>query len=339
MIPSPEEIRAFLLKIIPKHPVEIITVTMEKFNVSRMTVHRHLNWLQQQNKIIKTGTTRKACYEINSSNSIHFSLKLTKALQEVSIWEAHMAKPTIGLNQSVVSILEYGFTEILNNAIDHSQGKKIDISFQRVGETLSLVIQDDGIGVFSRIKQSYHFDSYRECLLHLTKGKLTTDPINHTGEGIFFTSRIFDEFYLEANELCFYRNNLEKDWTLEKSDVKNGSKISMLINVNSTRKITHIFNDYTEQEDYAFVATDLLVDLSQLEGERLISRSQAKRLLSRLEPFTRIMLDFSKVKAIGQGFVDEIFRVYPLKNAQVVIRYMNANEEVEFMIKRGLPRP
>lgn len=73
----------------------------------------------------------------------------------------------------------------------------------------------------------------------------------------------------------------------------------MLINVNSTRKITHIFNDDTEQEDYAFVATDLLVDLSQLEGERLISRSQAKRLLSRLEPFTRIMLDFSKVKAIG----------------------------------------
>ena len=28
-------------------------------------------------------------------------------------------------------------------------------------------------------------------------GKLTTDPDNHTGEGIFFTSRVFDEFEID----------------------------------------------------------------------------------------------------------------------------------------------
>jgi len=28
----------------------------------------------------------------------------------------------------------------------------------------------------------------------LAKGKLTTDPKRHSGEGIFFSSRMFDEF-------------------------------------------------------------------------------------------------------------------------------------------------
>lgn len=109
----------------------------------------------------------------------------------------------------------------------------------------------------------------------------------------------------------------------------------MEIDVNSSRSLNDIFNQYTDLEDFSFSKTDLLVDLSVLEGEMLISRSQAKRLLANLHSFQSLTLDFSKVKAVGQGFVDELFRVYTLKNPKVKIVYINANNDIEFMIKRG----
>ena len=81
---------------------------------------------------------------------------------------------------------------------------------------------------------------------------------------------------------------------------------------------------------------DLLINVNQLEGERLISRSQAKRLLSKIEPFKSVTLDFANVVTVGQGFVDEVFRVYLVKNPQTKINYVNANPDVEFMIRRSM---
>ena len=97
-----------------------------------------------------------------------------------------------------------------------------------------------------------------------------------------------------------------------------------------------LFANYTELEIFSFNKIGILVELSQLAVENLISRSQAKRILERLEPFNSITLDFSKVSSVGQGFVDEIFRVYILKNPHVKINYINANDAVDFMIRRGI---
>lgn len=80
----------------------------------------------------------------------------------------------------------------------------------------------------------------------------------------------------------------------------------------------------------------MIVKLAQLDGERFISRSQAKRLTLGLEKFKRVVLDFSKVETVGQGFVDEVFRVFQNKHKDIEITYENANENVEFMIKRSV---
>jgi len=81
---------------------------------------------------------------------------------------------------------------------------------------------------------------------------------------------------------------------------------------------------------------NILVTLCELGDERLMSRGQAKRILQGLEKFNDITLDFSDVRIVGQGFVDEIFRVYQNKRPEVAIHFVNANEDVEFMIKRSL---
>ena len=69
-------------------------------------------------------------------------------------------------------------------------------------------------------------------------------------------------------------------------------------------------------------------------GEHLISRSIARRILSNIEKFKVIFLDFDGVKTIGQAFADEIFRVFRNKHKEITILPINVDEEVKFMIKR-----
>jgi hypothetical protein len=52
------------------------------------------------------------------------------------------------------------------------------------------------------------------------------------------------------------------------------------------------------------------VRLAKYGNDQLISRSQAKRLLARIELFKIVLFDFSGVETIGQAFADEIFRVF-----------------------------
>jgi len=71
-----------------------------------------------------------------------------------------------------------------------------------------------------------------------------------------------------------------------------------------------------------------------LVGEHLISRSIARRILSNIEKFKVIFLDFNRVKTIEQAFADEIFRVFRNKHKEITILPINVNEKVKFMIKR-----
>ena len=80
----------------------------------------------------------------------------------------------------------------------------------------------------------------------------------------------------------------------------------------------------------------VLVDLSLLDEDALITCSQAKQILKNLGEFQHIVLDFNKIRLVGQGFVDEVFRVYAIRNPGKYIEYRNADPSVKFMIERGL---
>jgi hypothetical protein len=69
------------------------------------------------------------------------------------------------------------------------------------------------------------------------------------------------------------------------------------------------------------------------EDRSFIARSQARRLLSRFEQFKEVSLDFEDVEFIGQGFADEVFRVFATAHPGVTLRPVNANEHVAKMIR------
>jgi len=68
----------------------------------------------------------------------------------------------------------------------------------------------------------------------------------------------------------------------------------------------------------------------------LVSRSQARRILSGLELLKEVTLDFKNIEYIGQAFADEIFRVFKNRNPEILLKTVNLNGEVQNMINRAI---
>lgn len=332
-----KKIQEFILKNIIKHPNDIVTFSVKTLKISRTTVLRHLNHLIKKNQLLKNGYTKNTYYTIPTNNKISVNLKLSNNLDEFNIIEVYFNKLLSSLPKNIYDISVYGLTEMINNAIDHSYGNNLIIEAIYQNNTLNFTIKDDGIGAFKRIADLLKSSDLREAVLQLNKGKFTSDPYNHTGEGIFFTSRIFDEFKLIANNLCFIRSNYENDWFLEQvNKPTKGTTINLTIAANSLNNIKNLFIKFQDPESLEFNKTEIIVALSKFGNEFYISRSQAKRILRNLEQFKVVTLDFKGVRIVGQGFVDEIFRVFKTNQPQITINYINANEDVLFMIKRSI---
>ena len=102
------------------------------------------------------------------------------------------------------------------------------------------------------------------------------------------------------------------------------------------RTTKEIFDEYTS-DDFVFNKTKITVHLAKdYLGHDFVSRSLAKRILMNVEKFKIIVLDFENIDNIGQGFADEVFRVFKNKNPDITIVPVNMNEEIEFMINRAM---
>jgi hypothetical protein len=226
----------------------------------------------------------------------------------------------------------------VNNAIDHSEAKRISVDVDLRDDVLRISVDDDGIGIFRKITRALDLPDERLALLELSKGKFTTDPRNHSGEGVFFTSRVFDHFQIVSSGLFFDHDETEADDVLFDMDDANalGTAVHMAIGVDSKRRLKDVFDAYSSGPDeYAFAKTVVPVRLAQVGDQNLVSRSQAKRLLQRIEKFRHVVLDFERIGSIGQAFADEIFRVFANAHPEVELIATNAAPDVQQMIRRA----
>jgi DNA-binding transcriptional ArsR family regulator len=332
------EIRGFILRTADKYPRDVGIMAAEKFGISRQAVSRHISVLVGKGLIIADGNTRKREYRLKKLVSVEVPVRLSPATSEDRVW-TEVVEPHLGkLAKNVYTICIHGFTEIMNNAIEHSEGSGVVITVEIDAVKIALQVFDDGIGIFRKISQELGLADDRHALLELAKGKFTTDPEHHSGEGIFYTSRMFDEFSIKSRQLFYLHNVEENDWLFEDLDKEtNGTLVSMTIDKESTRTTTEVFDRFTTEEDVnVFSRTSVPVALAQYGEENLVSRSQAKRLLARFDKFKEVVLSFKGVDRIGQAFTDEIFRVFKKAHPDLTILYIEANDEVEKMIKRTL---
>jgi hypothetical protein len=105
------------------------------------------------------------------------------------------------------------------------------------------------------------------------------------------------------------------------------------IRKDSRTRLESVFEKFApEAYDYQFQKTRVLVKLLQNE---YVSRSEAKRLMHNLHKFSEVELDFREVRQVGQGFADEVFRVFASEHPDVEIRPVNVSKNIAAMIQHA----
>ncbi len=328
--------RKFIVGNVEKHPADVIKLAAEKLSLSRQAVHKHVQRLVEEGILSQQGQTRNKTYQLAPLAEWRKEYSLGSKITEDQIWRNDIS-PSLGrMPENVIGIWHYGFTEMFNNAIDHSQGTLIAVTFSKTAASATVSLYDNGVGIFKKIQAALKLIDERHAVLELAKGKFTTDPKNHSGEGIFFASRMFDDFRILSGGVYFSHEFAENEgWIMQSSDPIPGTLVKMRLNNQTSRTTKKVFDKFTTDDNYGFTKTVVPVKLTQYGDDNLVSRSQAKRLLSRIDRFKVVVFDFASVTSIGQAFADEIFRVFAMKHPDIEIAEIRAGSEVKRMISRA----
>lgn len=318
---------------------------IKKTGFSRAYINRFFQALRDEGRIVLIGKANRARYVLADNDAVRTSkasiLSITKIIRNRNISEdtvlGGIKRNTgifDGISPNVSGIAGYAFSEMLNNAIEHSGSRFIKIEMKRDKDCITFGVADNGVGIFNNIRKKKNLASNMEAIQDLLKGKQTTSPEAHSGEGIFFTSRAADILTIRSSEKKLVFNNPLADVFIKDIRKTAGTKVNFSVNVKTKKRLDDIFRKYTDSS-FEFSKTGVIVRLYRI-GPECISRSQARRIVSGLEKFKTIILDFKGMDTIGQAFSDEIFRVWRSSHPSIEVISKNANDNVEFMIKRAM---
>jgi anti-sigma regulatory factor (Ser/Thr protein kinase) len=302
-------------------------------SVSPATAHRLLQALVTSGVLERHGKGRAARYRLR-----RLRRRFRRAgLDEHRAWEAVAGEIARirPLEPDEARSLAYAASEILNNAVDHSGGRYVEVAvcFERKGATV-VTVRDDGVGVFRRVREDFGYATPAEAIVQLEKGKLTSDPAHHSGEGLFFSSKAVSRFRLESQRTAWLVDNLIHDSGIGPSEVRRGTRVQLDVVPRHVPRLEEVFGAYTDPASLRFTSTRATIKLAAL-GATLVSRSEAKRLLARLTDFERVTLDFSGVEVVGQGFCDEVFRVFARAHPKLKLEPFGMSDPVTFMVERA----
>ncbi len=314
---------------------KIAAALVAEFHISRQAANRHLMQLVKDGDLVPSGVTKARAYSPAVKQEAVQSFP-REGLAEDRVWRSIGAPVVKDLPENVRDIWHYGMTEMINNAIDHSGSPSIHVAMRQTALHTLGWVADDGEGIFLKIQRALGLADPRESILELAKGKLTTDPKHHTGEGIFFASKMFDSFNIFSANLRFLHDDGSRDFLVEHPKDAPGTFVFMKLANDSTRTTNDVFYKFAAPDEFSFDKTVVPVRLAQYEGEKLVSRSQAKRLTARFEKFRTVILDFTGVESIGQGFADELFRVFATAHPAIDLVPMHMASTVQDMANRVL---
>jgi len=332
--------KQFILEHLRKHGVIRTRDIVQALHISRQTAHQHLQELILEGKLTKEGSTLRARYRpfskrLKVSAPSFSGVRKIRGLEEDRVYDEAELRLRLQqeLSPEALKIARYAFTEMLNNAIAHSKAAEVEFQLSVGQGEFHFSIQDRGVGVFESIRKKFRLKDPFEAAEHLLKGKQTTDPQRHSGQGIFFTSKIADRFVLSSQKQRLITDAGRQDVFLEELRKSlRGTLVEFVLKQRTRKSLRGLFEEYSD-EDYEFHKTRVTVRLSARQGG-LVSRSEAKRILFGLEKFKQIVLDFSRVKGLGQGFADEVFRVFQKAHPKIRIEPVHMVPVVAYMVKR-----
>lgn len=336
-----ESIKRYMLCKVREDDGQFVQKTAENFVVSATSVKRYLKECLDKNIVI--ADQGKACGYSLLTVEKEWSYQIDPFLMEDSVYYKDIVQYLDDISNECMHIWAYAFMEIMNNAIEHSGGTKIYCSLKRDFLYTEISITDNGVGIFRNIQNymekrwSRKMD-FEDVRIELYKGRLTTDSLRHSGEGIFFVSKMLDSFAIWSGNTIFSLHCAEREKFVKSHLLSYDSKVNDIGTLavmrlcNDTKKTTKEVFDMFAPIEEGFVKTYIPIREVCPHGEP-IARSQARRILYRLENFQEVEFDFAQVEFMGQGFADEIFRVFHNAHPEVALTYLNAEPSVSAMIK------
>jgi anti-sigma regulatory factor (Ser/Thr protein kinase)/predicted transcriptional regulator len=336
------ELRTLILNTIRKQGQVTTADIVGQTGLSRAYVQRCLKTLVDEGVIVLMGKANQARYIMPSKRGtgvekplrVH-RIMLNKDLAEDKVLRQIKEESSIfqGVAANISSIVDYAFTEMFNNAIEHSSSEKIDLMMMKTATDIRFTVADRGVGIFNNIMKTKRLHTKMEAIQDLLKGKETTAPDAHSGEGIFFTSKVADLLTIKSFEKKLVFDNVGQDIYIKDVQSVKGTKVDFVLGLKSNKILADLFNKFTD-DSFQFSKTAVKVKLYHQDVD-YVSRSQARRILAGLEKFKTIELDFKDVKTIGQAFADEAFRVWQSAHKDIKFLVKDANENVMLMIKRA----
>ncbi|MBQ4510055.1 MAG: DUF4325 domain-containing protein [Clostridia bacterium] len=332
-----EQIINYILKLIRANDKELVNKVIDSFEASKSTVYNYLKELSES-KIIRKNE-HSGLYELIYT-SYNFEYNNNGSLLEDVVFDRDIAPLLNGLEKNVFSAWRYAFTEMMNNAIEHSKAEKIRVAVFKSQLEISIMLFDNGIGIFKNIqeyvkKEQNQDISLNDCAGLLFAGKFTTAKSMHSGEGIFFTSHLMDTFFILSDKVLFSRNNFEDFQLMSETnhnDASAGTFVFMSLYNHSKKTTKEVFDRFSNVDD-GFIKTQIPIAHFFVNGNP-VSRSEARRLGELIVKFKEINLDFAGVDEVGQAFCHELFIVWQNRNPDSVLNILNACDDVERMIKR-----
>lgn len=281
---------------------------MRRLSLTRRSALGLLRQLEAAQWLVRSGSPRHPGWRPGPLRQMVQTYALD-GLMEDEPWAQDYA-PFLALQPNVARLAQHAFSELLNNAIDHSGGSAVTVSVRQTAMHLQMLVSDDGCGLFERIARHHRIDDPQLAMFELAKGKLTTQPDQHSGHGLHVTTRLADFFHVHANHQAFQRSGEQARWSRSRPVERMGTSVYLAISLDTPRTLDDVLRSCSVERGYTFDST--VVPLRLLLGENigLESRAQAKRVASRLPSFRRAEIDFSGIADIGHGFADELFRVF-----------------------------
>ncbi len=334
-------IKRYLLEKIRNQDTDYIKKTMDNFRISVTTVKRYLKELLEQG-ILEEQKQSECGYRLKTEE-YRFVYDASDFLVEDKSYFQDILPLLQNISKEASAIWSYAFMEMMNNAIEHANAEHISCYVKKDALYTEISITDDGIGIFENIrayleKECGYSADIQDAILELYKGKLTTQSEAHPGEGIFFVSKVLREFVIWSGQSVFTAGRYTEEKLIQShlilyyTSLKSiGTMVVMKLENDTTHTLKEVFDMFAPIEE-GFVKTVIPLKKVCPYGEP-IARSQARRVVYRLEQFKQVEFDCSRIDFMGQGFADEVFRVFQNKYPDIQLEVTNANETVLGMIR------
>jgi len=315
------------------HGHDLVDHVMVRQESSRRTAQRLLAALVASRWLDREGTARRPVYRPGPLRQVVMRYPIP-GLQEDLPWSRDVA-PCLDLPARLARLAQHAFTELLNNAIDHSGGWFVTVSARQTATHLQLLVSDDGCGLFDRVARSFDIPDPSLAMLELSKGKLTSQPDRHLGQRLFFVARLADVFELHANRHAYQHRAWEAaGWDVGRPMPHEGTSAYLTIALDTEKSLDRVLQAHSmDGQGYAFESTRVPLQLLTGEQVGLESRAQARRVAARLTAFRRADLDFSRIATVGPAFADELFRVYARAHPEVTLRPVGCNAQVQALLQ------